>query len=309
MKTTVIVALLLTCAFPSVLFGQQMRFDWLPANDEAVQLDPAYYHSGKVFRAGPQGGNIHVDIQAQQPVTIEMTRSEDWNVALQHPETISNLQFHCIRQHVVQETYVCEIPPETPMVLLIYDERTAEVPRDNLNVSHTVIAGLGTILGSHGDARQLLSPNDVHIQYYRWVCVENCNPPQFQWIRQVKEKYQLTSFLKVYGGFTPERDGEQVSVKIKSPVPMAVAILPSRVADQLHEKPEMFESALSGASCQQRGVQSLTFQCGFNVADGPQSLVVSPEPGTKLPARKNAEIEALAAKCIANCATPPPKHE
>jgi hypothetical protein len=29
----------------------------------------------------------------------------------------------------------------------------------------------------------------------------------------------------------PQRDGEQVSVKIKSPVPMVVAILPSDIAD------------------------------------------------------------------------------
>jgi len=75
-------------------------------------------------------------------------------------------------------------------------------------------------------------------------------------------------FLKVYGGFTPDHDGAQVSIKIKSPVPMVVAMLPSDVANQLHSKPEMFEPALEKNPCQQRGVQSLEFQCTFNLADG-----------------------------------------
>jgi len=55
--------------------------------------------------------------------------------------------------------------------------------------------------------------------------VENCVQPEFRWTWQVKEKYQLTSFLKVYGGFTPDHDATQVSIKIKSPVPMVVAML------------------------------------------------------------------------------------
>ena len=55
--------------------------------------------------------------------------------------------------------------------------------------------------------------------------MENCIQPEVQWTRQVKEKYELTGFVKVYGGFAPDHDGEQVSIKIKSPVPMVVAIL------------------------------------------------------------------------------------
>jgi len=58
-------------------------------------------------------------------------------------------------------------------------------------------------------------------------------------------------------------------------------------------------------SCQQRGVQSQTFQCTFNAADGPQSLIVVPEAGEKVP-HKKAEIEFFASKCVANCALPPP---
>ena len=110
-------------------------------------------------------------------------------------------------------------------------------------------------------------------------------------------------------GFAPERDGEQVSVKIKSPVPMVVAILPSDVADQLHGRPDALETALEKSTCQQRGVQSLEFQCTFNASDGPQSLVVGSEPGGGAPPHKKAEIEMLASKCVANCAAPVDKQQ
>jgi hypothetical protein len=49
-------------------------------------------------------------------------------------------------------------------------------------------------------------------------------------------------------------------------------------------------------------VQSSTFQCSFNLADGPQSLVLLPEAGTNVPTHKKAEIEVQAVKCIDNCA-------
>ena len=294
MKTTSILALLLTLTSAGSAFGQQKVFNWLPANDESVRLDPAFYHNGRTYRPGPQGCNIHVEIEAQQPVTIALIRPEEWNEATQHPEAMARLRYLCLQEHIVRTIYLCDLPPE-PMVLIIHDER---------NTDRAIFAGLGTVLTGHGGVvRQFVSPNDVHIQYYRWACVENCYPPEFRWIRQAKEKYALTSILKVYGGLTPERDGEQVSVKIKSPVPMAVAILPSKIADQLHGKPEMFESALEKSSCQQRGVQSLRFECAFNVADGPQSLVVMPESAGSIPAHKKAEIEVTAAKCVANCAT------
>jgi hypothetical protein len=36
-------------------------------------LDPANYHSGRNYRPRPNGGNIHVDVKAQRPVTIFLT--------------------------------------------------------------------------------------------------------------------------------------------------------------------------------------------------------------------------------------------
>ena len=243
-----------------------------------------------------------------------MTGEADWNQALQAPETIPNLRMLCRREHVVKTTYLCDLPGE-PMTLVIRDERNSPdsavfaglgaVLKPDSKVDNAVGVGLATILTGQGSAtRHFKAPNDVHIQYYRYVCVSNCFPPQFQWMQQAKEKYQLTSFLKVYGGFTPDRDGEVVSIKIKSPVPMLVAMLPSPVANQLHGKPDMLEPALEKNSCQQRGVQSQTFQCIFNAADGPQSLIIVPEDTGKVP-HKKAEIEFFAWKCVANCAIPP----
>jgi hypothetical protein len=306
-------AFLLICAFAGPSFGQQAErvFNWQPGNQEDVRLDPANYHAGQTYHAGGNGGNMQVDIKSELPVTIFLVRADEWNAALQHPESLTNLQQLCTREHVVVTRYSCFVPP-VAMTLIIRDERNSPdqavfaglgaVLDPNNRVQNAVGAGIAAVFTGPGSAgtRRFKSPNDVHIQYFRWLCVENCVQPEFRWTWQVKEKYQLTSFLKVYGGFTPDHDGAQVSIKIKSPVPMVVAMLPSDVANQLHAKPEMFEPALEKNPCQQRGVQSLQFQCTFNLADGPQSLIVAPEATGNVP-HKKAEIEMQFVKCIENC--------
>jgi hypothetical protein len=310
-KLPLLFVVLLLCAVPRPSFGQDRVFNWLPANDESVRLDPANYHTGRTYHPGANGGNIHVEIKAERPITIFLTGAEDWTQALQHPEGLRHLRQLCLREHVMETTYLCDLPAEA-MTLVIRDERNnpdaaifaglGAVLDPNDKTQRAVGVGIATVLAGQGSAsRRFTAPNDVHIQYFRWDCIENCIQPEFQWTRQVKEKYDLTSFLKVYGGFTPDHDGEQVSIKIKSPVPMVVAMLPSQVANQLHAQPETFESALAKNSCQQRGVQSLQFECKFNVADGPQSLIVVPESTERVP-HKKAEIEMLAARCVANCA-------
>ena len=308
------------CAICLPAFGQQRVFNWLPANDESVRLDPANYHSARTYHPGPNGGNLHVDIKAQKPVTIFMTDAEAWSAALQHPEQIAGIRQVCSRDHITEITYTCELPAEA-MTLVIQDER--------FTPDHAVFTGLGSVLdpnngvidpinkvgrvvgigvatvlkSENSSTRRFVSPNDVHIQYYRWDCVENCIQPEYQWFWQVKEKYQLTSILKVYGGFAPDHDATQVTIKVKSPVPMIIAMLPSQVADNLHAQPGALESALENSPCQQRGVQSLQFQCTFNAADGPQSLIAVPELTSNVP-HKKAEIEMQAVKCIANCIPP-----
>jgi len=303
--------LILPLAVPAS--GQQQRvFNWLPGNDETVRLDPANYHAGPTYRPGGNGGNMQVDVKAELPITVFLTGTDEWNQALQRPEAIANLRELCPREHVVEARYSCFLPPER-FTLIFRDERAS--------VDQAVFAGLGAVLNPqdrlqnavgqgiaavltarNSATRHFAAPNDVHIQYFRWECVENCIQPEFQWTQQIKEKYEVTSFLKVYGGFRPDHDGEQVSIRIKSPVPMVVAMLPSQIADRLHAQPEALESALEKNACQQRGVQSLQFECTFNLGDGPQSLIVAPEAGEGVPKHKKAEIEMQAARCVENCA-------
>ena len=291
-------------------FAQDRVFNWQPANDENVRLDPGNYHTGRTYHPGSNGGNNHVDIKSQKPITIFMTPEADWNAVLQNPRAFVQLRQVCLREHVMETTYTCDMPGE-PMTLIIQDDRASLDP--------LVFAGLGAVLDLHDKTeraistgitavftgkgpvpRHFSSPNDVHIQYYRWDCVQFCIQPEIQWLTQVKEKYELSPLLKVYGGFLADHDNEQVSIKIKAPVPMLVAMLPASVANQLYAKPEMLEPALARSSCQQRGVQSLQFECTFDTTDGPQSLVVLPEASQKVP-KKKTEIQMWAARCVANC--------
>jgi hypothetical protein len=129
--------------------------------------------------------------------------------------------------------------------------------------------------------------------------VQNCVQPEYQWFRVVKEKYDLTPAAKLYSVLTPEYDGQRMWVKIKAGAPMTVAVLPSKTADQVYDKPETLASALSQTACKQRGVQSMEFECKINRADGPQSLIVLSESPVR--SHKKAEIEFQAVKCTANC--------
>lgn len=264
-------------------------YDWIRASDEIVQLDPADYHTGRVYRSGSDGGNIHIVIEAKQPVTLAMTGTEDWTAAQQHPENWGNLEYRCMREHVVSTTYECHLPPGRSMVLVIHDERTPD---------RAIVQGIGAILGK-GGTRMLMSPNDVRITYHSWSCVANCIQPEFGWVRLVKEKYELTPVPKAYSILTPERDGQKLWMKIKAPVPMTLGVLPSSIADRVYDQPDGLGSALAQTSCKQRGVQSMEFDCMFNLADGPQSLLVVPSGALK--AHKKAEIEVQSYKCVANC--------
>jgi hypothetical protein len=282
-------AVLLGCALASSVAAQGTTNQWIPANVEIAQLDPAEYHPARIYRPGDDGGGMHIDIDAHKPVTVGMVAESEWDAATQHPGATDDIHYMCLREHVSRLTYVCQLPPDRPMRLVLRDERAPE---------HGAAVNLGSIFLGHAAMRAFVSPNDVRIQYYRWAS------PEFQWIDDVKEKYQLTPIMKVYGGLTADRDGEEISVKIKSPIPMAVALVPARVADDMHAQPETMEAALAGGACKQRGVQQLQFQCTYNASDGPQSLVLVPEPGVKVP-NKKAQIEVLSYKCVRYCAPPP----
>jgi hypothetical protein len=96
-----------------------------------------------------------------------------------------------------------------------------------------------------------------------------------------------------------EYDGLKLWMKIKAPMPMTLAVVPSKIADQVYEQPGSLNSVLSQTACKQRGVQTMEFDCTFNIADGPQSLLVLPEQPLKN--HKKAELEVQTYKCVANC--------
>jgi len=278
---------LLTFAAGAV--AQDRVFDWIRASDENAQLDPMDYHVGRVYRPAPGGGNMHIDIHSKLPVTVMLAPNDQWEAATQHPGAPPQLDFICMRDHIVNTTYECHLPDGRPMVLLIRDERVPD---------RAVVQGMVAVF-SHG-AKRFVSPNDLRITYYRWDCVQNCIQPEFGWSVLVKEKYELSTAPKVYSLLTPDRDGQPVWIHIKAPIPMTVALVPSAVADKIYDDPSSLVSALQSTSCKQRGVQSLNFNCNVNLSDGRQSLVVLPETRDKVP-HKKAEIEMQANECTANC--------
>src|SRR5436853_5028444 len=136
-KMPFLFAFLLVGALSGPSFGQQRVFNWLPANDESVRLDPANYHSGRTYHPGPNGGNMHIDVKSRLPVIIFMADADAWSAALQHPEQIAGMRQMCTRDHITETTYACELPAEA-MTLVIQDER--------LSPNRAAFTGLGSVL-------------------------------------------------------------------------------------------------------------------------------------------------------------------
>jgi len=310
-------ALLLALLSLAQARSQDRVFNWQPSSDQTVRLDPANYYTGETYGAGSDGAQNHVDIKAQKPVTIFLGASRRMARSAAAPG-VAGASAPVLLAGTRRGHHLCVRCPRGTTILVLQDERYSPESRvsaalgtvldqvkDQVKAGSAIETGISALLaGERATAaaapRRFVDPNDVHIQYYHWLCVEYCVQPELQWACQVNEKYQLSSFLKIYGGFAPDHDGEQVSIKIKAPVPMLVAMLPSSVADQLHAKPEMLEPALEKNSCQQRGVQSQQFECKFDLSDGPQSLIVVPEQGQKVP-KKKAEVQMFVSRCVANC--------
>jgi hypothetical protein len=278
----------LTLALASSAAAQDKVFEWQKASDEMVRLDPFDYHTGRVYHQGSGGGNMHIIVQSKLPITVAMTWADAWDAALSHPDRFPSLDYRCIREHVVNTVYECHLPPGGPMVLVMHDERAPD---------KAIVQGIEAIVG--GGIKKFISPNDVQITYFRWACIQNCIQPEFRWFSIVKERYPVTSHTKLYSLFTPERDGQPVNVRIKTPMPVTVAVLSSKLADHVYDHPETLGDALDQTTCKQRGIQQLTFDCTVNQADGPQSLIIVPDQPVKN--HKKAEIELQAVQCTDNC--------
>ena len=229
---------------------------------------------------------MHVQIDSRYPVTVAMAWADEWDAAMR-PGAPANMSFLCVQEHVTSGIYECHLPSDRPMIITFRDERRPEKP---------VITTIGVILGP--GARQFISPNDLHIQYY------NCLQPEFHRRRILTEKYHITSVPKVYSLMTPDHDGQELSVKIKSPIPLTVALLPSHLADQVYDKTMTLTDALDQTGCKERGVQSMSFNCTFNVANGTQTLLILPD--IDFSGHKKATVEANTVKCVEHCELLPP---
>jgi hypothetical protein len=281
MRHSAIIAAVL-CTLATLTFGQNRVFDWTPANSETIPLEPASLHAGRIYYPAVGGGDMHVQIDARYSVTVAMAWADEWNAAMQHPQVAANLTFLCVKEHVTSTIYECHLPSERPMIITFRDERKPEKP---------VVTAIGAILGP--GVRQFISPNDLHIQYY------NCIQPEFHWRRILDEKYQITLVPKVYSLMTPDHDGQKLSVKIKSPIPLTVALLPSHLADQVYDKTVTLTDALDKTGCKERGVQSMSFNCTFDVGNGTQTLLILPD--IDFSGHKKANVEVDTVKCVEHC--------
>ena len=279
MRTFAIAAVL--CSLATLTFGQDRAFDWTPADSETIPLEPAGLRAGRVYYPAVGGGEMHVRIDSRYPVTVAMVWADEWNAALR-PGASANFSFLCVKEHLTSAIYECHLPSERPMIITFRDERKPEKP---------VLTTIGAILGP--EVRQFISPNDLHIQYF------NCIQPEFHWRRILNEKYQITPVPKAYSLMTPDHNGQELSVKIKSPVPLTVALLPSHLADQVYDKTVALSDALDQTGCKERGVQTMRFNCTFDVANGTQTLLIVPD--IDFSGHKKADIEVNTVKCVEHC--------
>src|SRR5262249_45266150 len=123
MKAATIGMLLLACALAVPSLGQQKTYNWIPGNDETVRLDPGFYHTSAPYQPGHGSRSMHVDIDAQQPVTLAVVPAREWNDTSQRPESVGTLTLLCVQEHVLQTTYSCDVPLGTPLLLVVRDER------------------------------------------------------------------------------------------------------------------------------------------------------------------------------------------
>src|SRR6202521_3359403 len=280
MRNLSILASLLFCAWAANSYAQNPVI-WTAADSETIPLEPASLHAGRVYHPAVGGGDMHVQIDSRYPVTVAMAWADEWNAAMR-PGAPANFSFLCVKEHVTSAIYECHLPSDRPMIITFHDERRPEKP---------VLTAIGAILGP--GARQFFSPNDLHIQYYR------CLQPEFQWRRILDEKYQITPAPKVYSLMTPDHDGQELSMKIKSPIPLTVALLPSHLADQVYDKTVTLTDALDQTGWKGRCLQAMSFNRTFHRPHGSQTLLTLPH--LDFSGHKKATVEVDTVKCVEHC--------
>jgi len=67
----------------------------------------------------------------------------------------------------------------------------------------------------------------------------------------------------------------------------------------VHDKTVSLTDALDQTGCKERGVQSMSFNCSFNVANGSQTLFILPD--ITFSGHKKANVEVNTVKCVEHC--------
>ncbi|MGH9501981.1 MAG: hypothetical protein ACRD20_03935 [Terriglobales bacterium] len=283
----------------------QKTYGWVPQGTDTYRLGPGAYNG--IAQFSPQGWEamrIRMDISARSPIMIGVATLQDWNNAVQDAELLRKLNYACVSTNVTRLNFSCDFyASNIARVVVVRDMRSWEHRDRGDHMGHMerpMVSGVGVPL-AHMAYDSFLA-NEIRITPLHWGCTAYCDlpdPPRFAWVRLRKEKYEITSAMKSYGPFTPEKDGDKVRIQVKTPFPMTVALVPSPLADELYDSRDHAHEILSKTSCKQYGVQKTTFDCTLQLSDGPQQLVLLPE--VEIAKKKKAEVEISTVKCVANC--------
>jgi hypothetical protein len=260
-------------------FAAAKEMGWVATNRQNYRLEPGRWQAAGNYGPGPI--HVNIGVRATSGINLGMVAAKDWERGRR-----TNMQ--CQAHGLVSSTFTCDLEAEELMVLVMQDQR---LPGDA--IATAITSGLKRA------TEQLVSSNTVTLSSLEWGCVGGCHP-SYSWVNVTKEKFDLYPIAKTYGPITPEHEGNQVRVKMKSKVPMLLALLPVAAADRLRANPAEAEALLSGAPCKQRAVQKADLTCQLNLKDGIQQVVLMAEPGIEVK-KKKVEVEITMVRCVANC--------
>lgn len=306
MRCKYLIGLTMVLACLGAVFAQQKEYGWIPEGANTFRLGPGAYNGIAVFNPhGWEAIRVRLDIDAREPVMIGVVPLDDWNKAIQNHDLLQNLNYACLTQGVTRLNFSCDFYASyTSRVVVVRDMRRWEHrdhDRDgNRDHDWPQVGGVGAPLARM--AYEGFLANELHVVPFHWGCTANCDlpdPPRFSWVDLRREKYEITSSMKSYGPFTPEKDDDKIRIYVKTPFPMTVAVVSSSLVDELYEHRDRAHEILSKTACKQYGVQKTSFDCTLQMSDGPQQVVLLPE--VEINKKKKAEIEISTVKCVANC--------
>jgi hypothetical protein len=277
----------------------QKTYGWVPEATNTYRVGPGSYNGISQFTPrGWEALRIRLDVSAHAPVMIGVVPLQDWNNAIQNRDLLDKLNYSCLSTNVTRLSFSCDFySSNVARVVVVRDMRRWERHEHR---EGPIVSGVGAPFARM--AYNEFFANDVDVTPYHWGCTAYCDlpdPPRFAWVYLRHEKFEITSAMKSYGPFTPEKDNDKIRVWVKTPFPMTVAVVPSSVVDELYAHQERAREILSKTSCKQYGVQKSSFDCTLQMSDGPQQVVLLPE--VEIKKKKKAHIEISTVRCVANC--------